>query len=71
MTDILEEREKRVQEGLIALRRIIEALEQDQFMGPGKIKIVSKEPNWHGYHLEIPIQSEDFVTWEEILHEGP
>jgi len=70
MTDILEERERRVQEALVALSGIIQHLSHRSFMGPGKIKVVSENPNYHSYHIEIPIKVEDYFVWEEILHDG-
>lgn len=70
MTDILEAREKRRNQALDALRKIIKTLVEKRLMGPGKIIVANDSPNLLSYHLEIPINPEDFIIWQEILHDG-
>ena len=69
MSDILGAREKRIQEALFALTEIVKILDNEQFRGDGQIKVVSEDPNYHSYHLEIPIRSRDIFIWEEVLHD--
>ena len=68
MINILEEREKRKKKILIAFGEIIRALEQDDVIGPGGIRL--SEWKMGRNELIISLRVEDRFTWQEILHEG-
>ncbi len=67
MTDILEERDKRRTQILVAFGEIIRAMEHDDLIGPGIMKI--NNLNTHQIELTVPLKVGDSFLWEELLHE--
>ena len=67
MSDILKDRERRRNQALKVLHRIIQELEKGQFLGEGRIKITKHSLGSKPY-LVIPLRAEDYFTLDEILH---
>jgi len=69
MTDILEEREKRRDQALVAIKEVIEALKLHGFMS-GKISLRGNALSPRKLELVIHLKPEDLFIWDEILFDG-
>ena len=66
MTDILEEREKRREQALAALRLIIETLKKDNFI-EGGLSLRGNAINPKKLELVIHLKPEDLFIWDEVM----
>jgi len=69
MTDILEARKERKRKLLGVLQNIVRIMMDQEALGPSTIK-VEMDMRTRTARITVPVETEDFHIWEEILHDG-